>query len=147
MDETGAPDPCHPIVVAGLALLDLTTDDIRDTPEWRRGISIRHGGRDQVRITASPHEILVRYPATGTTPAIRFYMTEDLDPSASSKWVHLVSFRGWVPPDTLMASMPGRTLDRVVGIPGGDGLRIVDAREMNDSLVLTIGPAEGGRYA
>jgi hypothetical protein len=139
-DEPGAPDPRHPIVTAALALCGVTPDDVTGDPEWEAGRAVRHGGVSDgtPRLVCARDHITVHL--RGRDDDIVLYVHEDMADKPEAFWLHHLEFRNWMPPDILLPTMVGRTLDQVADIPGGSGLVIVDAVEMAKGLVLTLAP-------
>jgi hypothetical protein len=140
IDSSNGPHPAHPIVAAALALSGHTPEMVTGNPAWKGGQSqsFGGGGPDTVRVTCQRQHVTVHMP--GPDDQIVFYINEDMADPRHSFWIHQLEFRNWMPPETVLGALAGRTVDTVAEIPGASGLVIVEAVEMARGLVLTLAP-------
>lgn len=136
--DPGAPSPNHPIVAAALSAHGLTVEDILGHEAWAKGQSLSYGDSsgDLPRVVCSRRD--VRVYRKGPDDSIVFYMNEDVADPRPCFWLNQLEFRNWMPPETVLSALIGRTIDDLVDLPGGRGIRILDAVEMARGLVLTL---------
>ena len=140
IDEPGCPDPRHPVVAAALRAAGTTPEAVMADPAWAAGQPQRHGGRADgtPHVSCAMGHVTVHLP--GPVDDIVLYLHEDMADPREAFWLHHLEFRNWMPPETMLPALVGRTVDQVADIPGGRGIVIVDAVEMAKGLVLTLAP-------
>lgn len=140
--DPGGPDTRHPIVAAALAAHGVTPQRVMADYRWGSGDnqSFLKDGLPVIGCGKRHISVLRRMPGKGDD--VVFYVYEDNDDPRDAFWTTRLEFRNWMPPETMMAILPGRTVDQLVDIPGGEGIRILKACEMGRGLVLTLEPFE-----
>lgn len=135
---TGAPTPFHPIVAAALRSLGTTPEDVVASHSWRSRTPQTFKRPGLPRVSCSPNTITVHIPFAESDDDIVFYMYEDMAETPRRFWLHQLEFRNWMPPETIVPGLPGRRASDLVGLPGIEGLVIVEASEQARGLVLDI---------
>jgi len=147
VDAPGAPDTRHPIVSAALAAHGETPENVRANGMWESCIRQHFIREGLPSVSCAPGYTTVHMPSPLVDDQIVFYMHEDDRDVRTSPWMNQLEFRNWMPPDVVAAALPGRTLEELIDIPGGAGLRIVDVDEKVHSLILTLAPYDSADRA
>lgn len=140
IDSSNGPDPSHPIVTAALALIGHTPETVTSSEAWKGGLSqsFGGGGPGTTRVSCQRQHVTAHMPGVGDE--IVFFMYEDLGDAPEAFWIHQLEFRNWMPPESVLPALVGRTVDAVADVPGASGLVILEAVEMARGLVLTLAP-------
>ena len=127
----------HPVVAAALAACGMTSEEVVDSPEWRRHDSVQFGvgaGRPGPVVDVSRTEALVRWDiGTDGMPRVSLSITRTAD-----GWRTVARIARHGLPHTVVTSLAGRALSTLVDMPGAEGLSVVEAADTADGLVLQV---------
>ena len=131
----------HPVLAAALARHDMTPQDVARDDLWLGQQKVDIGmGRTfpgVPRITVSQSGMRIEWL---NIPTEMVFEVDRTRIGWQAGWMQLLTLRGALLPDTVLAAAGGRRLTEVVAMPGAEGIGIVSAREIgnrNQELALT----------